>query len=234
MSSSTLFFLSLIAFTLAAPLSVVDIAARDDGFTASPDIDVARILSAAQAAREDSLASFPHNSASSADVEIFGDWASLPGVSAIHFFADMDVDCDGVAGCSDDPSGQSSTSFGHLDAAQVPYFVLPADFVAAHADLIQPNAVGAIVCGGQMVYGIFGDTNGATPEVIGEGSLLLAQTCFPEEGLNANNGHTPLDVLYIVFGNAVAPNVADSTIDIAGLKAVGDQQAGLLQTALKL
>jgi hypothetical protein len=38
----------------------------------------------------------------------------------------------------------------------------------------------------------------------------------------------------VVFGNAVAPNVADSTIHIAGLEAVGDQQAGLLQTALKL
>jgi hypothetical protein len=45
---------------------------------------------------EKTLASFPHNSASSADVEIFGNWASLPGISAIHFFADMDVDCDGV------------------------------------------------------------------------------------------------------------------------------------------
>ncbi|KAJ6592441.1 fungal chitosanase of glycosyl hydrolase group 75-domain-containing protein [Mycena capillaripes] len=229
MSLSTFFFLStIISFVVAAPLSAVNFATRDVGFRASAAANVGGILSTAKASTQ-SLATFPHNAAASPDVEIFGDWVDLSGVSAFHFFADMDVDCDGG-----DPSGQSQTSFGHLDAAQVPYFVLPADFVAAHADAIQPNSVGAIICNGQMVYGIFGDTNGAAPQVIGEASLLLAQTCFPDEGLNANNGHTPLDVLYIVFGTAVSPNVADSTIDVAGLKQVGDQQVALLQAALKL
>jgi hypothetical protein len=58
----------------------------------------------------------------------------------------------------DDPSGQPQTAFGHLDATQVPYFVLPADLVAAQAGNIQPNAAGAIICNGQIFYGIFGDT----------------------------------------------------------------------------
>ncbi|KAJ7314336.1 fungal chitosanase of glycosyl hydrolase group 75-domain-containing protein [Mycena albidolilacea] len=236
MRPSFFFFLSfsLISFTLAAPTSATNFATKDTGFSADLSIDVAGILSAAQAATADSLASFPHNSDAPEDVEIFGDWANLPGVSAFHFFADMDVDCDGSVGCSGDGSEQSETSFGHLDASKVPFFVLPADFVAEHGDIIHPNAVGAIICGGKMVYGIFGDANGATPQVIGEGSLLLAQTCFPNDGLNGNNGHEPLDVLYIVFGTAVAPGVKDETIDIDGLKAVGDEQVGLLQAALQL
>ncbi|KAF7362828.1 Endo-chitosanase [Mycena venus] len=108
-----------------------------------------------------------------------------------------------------------------------------ADFVAALGDIIQTNAVGAILCGGQMLYGIFGghsisSLHGVDPQVIGEGSLLLAQMCFPTDGLNVNNGHTPLNFLYIVFGTAVAPIVGDSTIDTTGLKAVGDQQVGVL------
>ncbi|KAJ7828752.1 hypothetical protein B0H14DRAFT_3718432 [Mycena olivaceomarginata] len=198
-----LFFLflsfSLISFTLAAPTSATNFATQDTGFSADPSIDVTGILSAAQAATADSLASFPHNSDALEDVEIFGDWANLPGVSAFHFFADMDVDCDGSVGCSGDGSEQSETSFGHLDASKVPFFVLPADFVAEHGDIIHPNA-----------------------------------TCFPNDGLNGNNGHEPLDVLYIVFGTAVAPGVEDETIDIDGLKAVGDEQVGLLQAALQL
>jgi hypothetical protein len=41
-------------------------------------------------------------------------------------------------------------------------------------------------------------------------------------------------VVDIVFGTAVAPGVEDETIDIDGLKAVGDEQVGLLQAALQL
>lgn len=102
MRPSFFFFLSfsLISFTLAAPTSATNFATRDTGFSADPSIDVAGILSAAQAATADSLASFPHNSDAPEDVEIFGDWANLPGVSAFHFFADMDVDCDGSVSCS--------------------------------------------------------------------------------------------------------------------------------------
>lgn len=45
-----------------------------------------------------------------------------------------------------------------------------------------------------MYYGIFGDSNGDSPEVIGEASWLMANTCFPTEDLNGGVGHTPADV----------------------------------------
>jgi hypothetical protein len=37
--------------------------------------------------------------------------------------------------------------------------------------------------------------SGDTPETIGEASLLTAQTCFPNDGLDGGNGHDPQDVL---------------------------------------
>lgn len=40
----------------------------------------------------------------------------------------------------------------------------------------------------------FGDSNGATPEVIGEGSWLLGQKCFPTENTNGGSGHGAVDV----------------------------------------
>lgn len=47
-----------------------------------------------------------------------------------------------------------------------------------------------------------GDTDADNPEVIGEASILMANTCFPHEGLNGGNGHVQLDVtcmVYIIF-----------------------------------
>ncbi|KAJ6609713.1 hypothetical protein B0H10DRAFT_2063203 [Mycena sp. CBHHK59/15] len=51
----------------------------------------------------------------------------------------MDIDCDGVDENSD---GYPLTSFGALDAREVPWFVLPE----------------TIICNGTMFYAIFGDT----------------------------------------------------------------------------
>jgi len=61
------------------------------------------------------------------------------------------------------PDGQPLTSFGALDATKVPYFVLPMNFTAANADIVQPNAVGAVICGGKMFYGIYGDQKCVSP-----------------------------------------------------------------------
>lgn len=36
--------------------------------------------------------------------------------------------------------------------------------------------------------------SGDTPEVIGEASILLAQTCFPNDSLGGNKGHSAVDV----------------------------------------
>lgn len=59
---------------------------------------------------------------------------------------------------------------------------------------MEPNALGAIICNGKMFYGVFADSNGDSPQVIGEGSLILAQTCFPDDGMSGANGHPDSDV----------------------------------------
>ncbi|KAK0229333.1 fungal chitosanase of glycosyl hydrolase group 75-domain-containing protein [Armillaria nabsnona] len=219
-------------FFLCAYLATVAAAA---GFAADPSIDVSTIYTASQAgavAKTDILVSFPASSGDEKNVQIHGDWLNLDGVSAYYFTADMDVDCDGVDfQCSGNPDGQSETSFGALDAASVPWYVIPQTFWDAHQD-IKPNALGAVICDGKMFYGIFGDTNGDDPEVIGEASLVLAQACFPDENLGGDNGHTLLDVLYIIFGSKVPSGVGKEKIDIGALKTLGDEQVQLLEAAL--
>ncbi|KAK0471272.1 fungal chitosanase of glycosyl hydrolase group 75-domain-containing protein [Armillaria novae-zelandiae] len=219
------------SFSLCACLATVAAAA---GFAADPSIDVSAIYAASltsAVAKTDVIVSFPATSGGE-NVQIHGDWLNLDGVSAYHFTADMDVDCDGVDfQCSGNPDGQSETSFGALDAASVPWYVIPQTFWDAHQD-IRPNALGAVICDGKMFYGIFGDTNGDSPEVIGEASLVLAQACFPNENLGGDNGHTPLDVLYIIFGSQVPSGVGKEKIDIGALKTLGDEQVQLLEAAL--
>lgn len=48
--------------------------------------------------------------------------------------------------------------------------------------------------GDKMFYGIYGDSDGDDPEVIGEASWLMARTCFPGENLSGNSGHGNADV----------------------------------------
>ncbi|KAJ7110713.1 fungal chitosanase of glycosyl hydrolase group 75-domain-containing protein [Mycena crocata] len=155
------------------------------------------------------------------------------GVVVFHFIADMDTDCDGPEmNCAGNTDGQPKTSFGTLDATSVPYFVLPLNFTESHTDILQPNALGAVICGGKMFYGIYGDQCGDDPQVIGEASMLMGQTCFPDVPIDGGSGHTEPDVAYIVFGTQVPPGVGDSSIDVAALKEMGDAQVTLLQEAL--
>lgn len=65
-------------------------------FAADPSIDVDGIYKAALAANQQSLAQFASGIGLNDAVHIFGDWQKLDGVSAFHFIADMDVDCDGT------------------------------------------------------------------------------------------------------------------------------------------
>jgi chitosanase len=80
----------------------------------------------------------------------------------------------------------------------------------------------------------------------------LAQTCFPNDGLNGGIGHDGIDVLCkslgrreylsartlmqwftdIVFGNEVPSGVGDETINISALKSLGDTAAKKLAAAL--
>ncbi len=91
------------------------------------------------------------------------------------------------------PDGQSVTTYGNLSAYNVPYVVVPDSYVRSKG--IPRNAISAVICNGQMYYAIMGDTNGNTPEVIGEASWLLGQTCFPNDGLDGANAHSKTDVL---------------------------------------
>ncbi|KAJ7878937.1 fungal chitosanase of glycosyl hydrolase group 75-domain-containing protein [Mycena leptocephala] len=215
----------------------------DVKFSADPDIDVAGILSALQNATNSRIATYPTSSTQDHTADVYADWQSLSQVSAVHFIADMDIDCDGVDwNCTGNSDGYPLTSFGALDAREVPWFVLPGSLMNINDTFFQPNSLGAIICNGTMFYAIFGDTNGGDPEVIGEGSLLLGQTCFPNDAIDGNNGHEGRDVACkfswvperyvadliqdIVFGGEVPDGVQNNTIDtiLMTLKKLGDRQ----------
>jgi chitosanase len=93
LSAICFFFSAILPLTAAAPHNIT---ARDVGFRADPATNVGGIFNAAAKAIKVPLEAFPPNAASPASVQIFGDFLELKGVSAFHFFADMDVDCDGV------------------------------------------------------------------------------------------------------------------------------------------
>jgi chitosanase len=59
--------------------------------------------------------------------------------------------------------------------------------------------------GDKMFYGIYGDSDGDSPEEIGEASWLMARTCFPDDDLNGNSGHTPADVTCKRYFSTVPP-----------------------------
>ncbi|KAJ5557946.1 hypothetical protein N7535_009439 [Penicillium sp. DV-2018c] len=160
-------------------------------------------------------------------------------------YADMDIDCDGAnnsAGdCSNDPTGQGVTAFKDivsdygiedLDANIHPYVVFGND--GANPSFkpedhgMEPLSVMAVVCGGKLHYGIWGDTNGGTST--GEASISLAKLCFPDENITGDNGHSEKDVLYIGFtGTNAAPGskadwtAGDSAAFEGSIKSLGDE-----------
>ncbi|KAJ7694909.1 hypothetical protein B0H17DRAFT_1274452 [Mycena rosella] len=68
-------------------------------FAADQSINVAGLYAAAHASSRKSIASYPTNSNRKIVTNIYGDWQNLTGVSAFHFIADMDTDCDGTKQC---------------------------------------------------------------------------------------------------------------------------------------
>ena len=89
-----------------------------------------------------------------------------------------------------------------------------------------------------------GDTNGASPEVIGEGSVLMATTCFPKDGLSGANGHDQLDVTCMI--NTISGLISDvvffsefkdvnetSITNFDALRALGDQEMNKLLKSVK-
>jgi hypothetical protein len=124
-----------------------------------------------------------------------------------------------LGACSNDPTGQDQTAFADtvksynagisdLNANIHPYVVFgnsgkSPSFDPQHFGM-QPLSVMAIICNGQMHYGIWGDVNGATST--GEVSLSLGELCFPNSGLSGNNGYDGHDILYVGFiGNGTVP-----------------------------
>ncbi|KAF3402049.1 Endo-chitosanase [Penicillium rolfsii] len=132
-------------------------------------------------------------------------------------YDNMDVDCDGVndkgGDCGSDPTGQGETAFKDqlsqygikdLDANVHPYVVFGNTKFDPQQYGMEPLSVMAVVCNNQVIYGIWGDTNGF--DSTGEASISLAQMCYPKDGLNGNNGHGPDDVLYLGFiGKGAVP-----------------------------
>ncbi|KZV86945.1 Chitosanase-domain-containing protein [Exidia glandulosa HHB12029] len=226
---------SLFIFSLSTAAALV--AADSSAFQADSSIDADRLhgyVKAAAYGREDVLATYPtcNDCDSASDVDISGKLKKIPGFEdVLMFMADMDVDCDGVAWqCPGNMDGQPETSFGHMNASQAPWYVIPEDFISKGD--VQANALGAVICNDKMFYGIFADSNGDSPQVIGEASLVLAQACFPDDGMSGANGHPIPDVAYIVFPHDAPQGVGDETLDYSALKQLGDQKLKDLVNAL--
>ncbi|KAF3911300.1 hypothetical protein ABW21_db0202233 [Orbilia brochopaga] len=131
-------------------------------------------------------------------------------LSGKNSLGDMDIDCDGAMNCGG-LSGdfQAETAFDDilrrrygiktLDASIHQFSVLGTCHLSLEG-IISPLALVAVVCNNQLLYSVWGDTNGCDDDdFTGEASISLAQMCFPNEGLNGNNGHEPHDVLYLAF-----------------------------------
>ena len=131
------------------------------------------------------------------------------------------------------PDGQPQTSFGQLDARVVPYVVIPDSFFQHQK--VPKNAISAVICDGKVFYAVMGDTNGDKPEVIGEASLLMANTCFPDEHLDGGKGHDNLDVVCnsfyivplsadIVFSTEFTKITDTRITDFGALRTLGEQK----------
>ncbi|KAJ5090156.1 hypothetical protein N7532_008840, partial [Penicillium argentinense] len=205
-------------------------------FAAATTVPVAALQSAAaKASTAAKDATYPINSDSGAKrVTIHSDWSKFSEGAAFVWIADMDVDCDGIDyKCKGNPDGQSQTNFGSLAAYEVPFIVIPDAFGTTYQSVLPGNNVGAVICNGNMFYGIYGDSDGDDPEVIGEASWLMARTCFPNDDLNGNSGHGAADVTYILFtgSDSVLPSTAlnkNYITNFSTLRSMGDK----LMTAL--
>ncbi|CRG88486.1 hypothetical protein PISL3812_05516 [Talaromyces islandicus] len=208
-------------------------------FSATSTINVQAIKTAvAQATGVPKSAVYDVNGAAT-KVTIHDDYMSLPTGAAIVFVSNMNVDCDGIDyKCKGNPDGQDTTDNGELAAYEVPWVVIPEHFQEAYSDVLPGNNLAAVICNNKMFYGIYGDSDGDTPEDIGEASWLMARTCFPDEDLNGNNGHDALDVSYIVFvgKDSILPDDAMSSkyiTDFTQLRSKGDKLMTALEKNIK-
>jgi len=228
----------------SAAVSAAEKMNKADGGTPASDFEAdaalpAVALAAAALKLKKTAASYPISQGSKTISKIYTDWSTGKNGSAIVFTADMDVDCDGIDyKCAKNPDGQDQTDYGALAAYEVPFIVIPEGYVNKQKSLLPGNNIVAVICGGKMYYGIFGDTNGDSPEVIGEASWRFAQTCFGDS-INGNEGHSQADVTYIIFTgkDAVMPKSAlteNYITSFSTLKSMGDEFVGALATSIGL
>ncbi|PLB45331.1 hypothetical protein P170DRAFT_513354 [Aspergillus steynii IBT 23096] len=209
-------------------------------FAADSTIPVLQLQSAAASA-SDEAAFYPLSQDNQGTKStIYKDWSTFSKGSAFMWIADMDVDCDGLDyGCKGNPDGLPKTNWGALSAYHVPFIVVPDDFMVVNQHDLPENNVAAVICNGKMYYGILGDSNGDTPLVTGEASWLMARTCFPDDNLDGNKGHSDPDVIYIVFTgkDAVLPSSAinqNYITNFGTLRSMGNKLASDLVSSLAL
>ncbi|KAL6238056.1 hypothetical protein BDW75DRAFT_46747 [Aspergillus navahoensis] len=193
---------NILKLSLSLGTLVIAKTVHPSAFTASKAIDVAAISSASENIKQiPAHATYPISIKNYKDKStIYSDWASFAEGAAFVFKADMDTDCDGVNyKCDGNADGQPLTNWGALSAFEVPYIVIPQDFLEANPTAIPGNNVAAVICNNKMFYAILGDTNGNNRQVTGEASWLLARSCFPEENLSGSRGHDEINVTYILF-----------------------------------
>ncbi|KAJ5627048.1 hypothetical protein N7528_004475 [Penicillium herquei] len=237
-------FLAVLLFSLPTLSQNVDGSKYNDPtagppssyFAANNTVPIAALQNAAskasQAAKD---ATYPVNRSSDAtQVTIRSDWSTFTEGAAFIWIADMDVDCDGIDyRCKNNQDGQPQTNFGALDAYEVPWIVIPDKFGTQYRSVLPGNNIAAVICDGKMLYGIYGDSDGDDPQVIGEASWLMARTCFPNDNLDGNNGHTGVDVTYILFlgNNTVLPSSAlnkNYITNFTTLRSMGDKLIDVL------
>ncbi|MET9444926.1 glycoside hydrolase family 75 protein [Streptomyces sp. NPDC006610] len=130
---------------------------------------------------------------------------------AVHWKADMDIDCDGRPGprCNSrtDPYFSAGTSSAQsdgrpLDAETLPFVVVPAPSgVWNHRDdAVRGGSVAALVYRDRVRYAVVGDTGPA--DVIGEASYAAAEALGIPADPHA--GGTDSGVTYIVFKDSEA------------------------------
>jgi len=208
-------------------------------FKASAGLPAAKLAAAAKKAKKVGQ-KYQISQGSKTWSTIYTDWAGFGSGSAYVWTADMDIDCDGIDfKCKGNGDGQAQTDYGALAAFEVPWIVIPQSFVSQYIKDLPGNNIAAVICNGNMFYGIFGDSNGDSPEVIGEASWRMGTACFPDGNISGANGHAGVDVTYIAFSgkDAVLPS-ADMTTNyitqFSTLKSMGDKLVTDLSSHLGL
>jgi hypothetical protein len=147
---------------------------------------------------------------------------------AAYFTADMDIDCDGqtTKQCNEntDCCYQDDTAFHQsdgkpLDAARLPYVVLPEssqNWNWEHGG-IDGGSVVAVIYRGQVTYAVVGDTD--SPNKVGEASYATARSLGIDP--DPKTGGVDSGVTYIVFTNAEANPIESHAAAVS----VGEQAA---------